>query len=323
MSDDSLKMGNNYRSVNGVHPNREPGAVLLSGASGMMGRAIARELAAKKYPLLRLVRRPASEGELCWNPVSDGAIEAAERLEGIQAAIHLSGANIAAQRWSTAWKREMTESRLQSTKILSEALARLNHPPAVLVAASAIGFYGDHGGELLDEDSQAGRGFFPDLCAAWEAATRPAEEAGIRVVHLRLGIVIGAKNGALPRMMTLFRLGLGGRLGSGKQWMSWISEADAAAAFVFALNNSALRGPVNAVAPQPVTNAEFTRQLACAVHRPALISAPAFALRMAFGEMADEALLASLRAVPRRLLDAGFSFHHPTLASALGDAIHP
>ncbi len=318
MPDPVLQTTTKPRSVNELHP--DAGAVLLSGASGMMGHAIARLLTHEKYSLLKLVRRAAGESEMHWNPVPGGGIDDPQRLEGIQAAIHLSGANVAAHRWSAAWKREMAESRLQSTQILSQALARLKSPPAVLVAASAIGFYGDRGEEILEEDSQPGTGLLPDLCSRWEAATHPARQAGIRVVHLRLGIVLGAKGGALPRMLPLFRLGLGGPLGSGRQWMSWIAEADAAAAFLFALRNPALRGPVNAVAPQPVTNAEFTRQLARAVHRPAFMKAPAFALRLAFGQMADEALLASAHVLPQRLTDAGFSFTHPTLAAALAAA---
>jgi uncharacterized protein (TIGR01777 family) len=215
----------------------------------------------------------------------------------------------------------MTESRVASTQFLSETLAKLRQPPAVLVKASAVGFYGNRGDEILDEDSTAGRGYLAELCKAWEEAARPAVDAGIRVVHLRFGVVLGRTGGAMNRLQPLFRLGLGGRLGSGRQWMSWISEADAVAAALFAVNDPTLSGPVNLVAPQPVTNADFTRELGCAVHRPALLPAPAFALRLAFGEMADEALLASTRALPERLLQAGFSFTHPTLPQAFAAAL--
>ncbi len=185
-----------------------------------------------------------------------------------------------------------------------------------------MGYYGDRGDEILDEDAAAGTGFLPELCAAWEAATLPAKDAGIRVVHLRVAVVIGPAGGALARLKPLFRLGLGGPLGNGKQWMSWASEADAVSATLFALRNSAIAGPVNIAAPNPVTNREFARELGRALHRPALLPAPAFALRLAIGEMADEALLASTRAVPRRLLEAGFRFEHPTLVQAFGAAFN-
>jgi hypothetical protein len=207
----------------------------------------------------------------------------------------------------------MTESRVTTTRTLAETLARLRNPPPVLIAASAVGYYGDRGEEILDEGAAAGAGFLPELCAAWEAAALPAEEAGIRVVHLRFAVVLGPDGGALAKLAPLFRLGLGGPLGDGKQWMSWVSEADAVSATLFALGNPALAGPVNIASPNPVTNRAFTRELGRAVHRPVLLPAPAFALRLAFGEMADEALLASTRAVPRRLLEAGFRFEHPTL----------
>jgi uncharacterized protein (TIGR01777 family) len=299
--------------------------ILLSGASGMLGSAIGEALRQRGTDVLRLKRQPTNAAdELHWNPVT-GEIDTT-RLEGIDAAIHLSGANVAARRWTAAYKREMTESRVATTRVLSEALARLKQPPQVLVTASAVGFYGDRGDEILDEDSLAGHGFFPELCRAWEAAARPAQNAGIRVVHLRLGMVIGPDGGAMARLAPIFRLGLGGPLGDGRQWMSWISEQDAVSAALFALGNPSLEnlgliGPVNAVAPEPATNSAFTRELGRAVHRPAIVPAPAFALRLAFGEMADAALLASTRAVPKRLLEAGFAYSHPTLARAFAAAI--
>lgn len=291
----------------------------------MLGLAIGNALRQRGTKLMRLVRREVrSPDELHWNPSEGGTagsgIEIA-RLEGIYAAVHLSGANVASQRWTAKYKREMTASRVTTTRVLAEALARLKNPPQVLLAASAVGFYGNRGDEVLDEDSTAGRGYFPELCAAWEEAARPAVEAGIRVVHLRFGMVLGPDGGALARLKPLFRLGLGGRLGSGRQWMSWVSETDAAAAALLALEDATLAGAVNVVAPKPVTNAEFTRTLGNAVHRPAITAAPAFALRLAFGEMADEALLASTRAVPKRLLEAGFVFRHPELAGAFAAAL--
>ena len=295
--------------------------VLLTGASGMLGQAVEAALRQRGASLLRLVRRdPTNSEELRWEPAGAG-IEDLKRLEGLSAAIHLSGANVAARRWTAAYKREIAESRVGTTRVLSEALAKLKNPPAVLLAASAVGFYGDRSDEILDEDSRAGQGFFPELCTAWEAATRPAEEAGIRAVHLRIAMVVGPGGGALGKLVPLFRLSLGGRLGSGRQWMSWISEADAVAAMLFALEHSNISGAINLAAPAPVTNATFTRELARTLHRPAFLPAPAFALRLSFGQMADEALLASTRAVPQRLTDAGFVFAHPTLPEALAVAL--
>lgn len=306
---------------------RKTDAVMLSGASGMLGSAIGYALRQQGTKLIRLVRREAhGPDEVRWNPGSpeDGTHRSPieiPRLEGIDAAVHLSGANVAARRWTAKYKHEMTKSRVTTTRVLAEALARLKNPPKVLVAASAVGFYGNRGDAILDEDSAAGQGYFPQLCAAWEEAARPALEAGIRVVHLRFGMVLGPDGGALARLVPMFWLGLGGRLGNGLQWMSWVSEADAASAVLFALEHSRLSGAVNAVSPQPVTNAEFTRELARTVHRPAVMTVPAFALRLAFGEMADEALLASTRAVPKRLLESGFTFRHPALMEAFNAAL--
>jgi uncharacterized protein len=294
--------------------------ILLSGASGMLGSAIGQALRRQGATILRLVRSEARDpGELHWNPAA-GKIEAG-RLEGICAAVHLSGASVVSRRWTASYKREMTESRVETTRFLSETLAKLEQPPPVLVTASAIGFYGDRGDEILDEDSASGSGFFPELCAAWEAATHPAEDAGIRVVHLRFGMVLSRDGGAMARLAPLFRLGLGGLLGSGRQWMSWVSETDAVSAVLLALRNADISGPVNVVAPEPATNAAFTRELGLAVHRPALLPAPAFALRIVFGEMADEALLASTHAVPKRLAQAGFAFAHPTLPEAFAASL--
>jgi uncharacterized protein (TIGR01777 family) len=307
--------------------------ILFSGASGMLGGSIQRAAAGEGLRMVRLVRRQAREsGEIQWDPGAHivSTQQLANRISEngkIDAAVHLSGANVASQRWTDAYKKEMTESRVTSTRVLSETLAAMKTPPRVLIAASAVGFYGDRGDAVVDEDSLSGEGFFPDLCSAWEAATKPAEDAGIRVVHLRFGVVIGPKGGALEKMKPLFRWGLGGNIGNGKQWMSWVSEADAVAAVLFALNadgqhgHPELSGAVNVVSPEPVTNAEFTRELAHAMHRPALLPAPAFALRLAFGQMADEALLASTRAVPSRLLAAGFPFRHPQLGDALRVAL--
>jgi len=290
----------------------------------MLGTVLRKALAARGVEILQLVRRnPVAGGQLLWNPVASPAIPDTALLEGLQAAIHLGGVNVAGHRWTPAWKREIRSSRVESTRALATALAALSQAPHTLLVASATGIYGDRGDELLDEDSNPGRGFLADVCQEWEDAARPAVEAGIRVVNLRFGVVLGPGPGALAKMLPIFRLGLGGRLGSGRQWMSWISLADTVAAVLFALDTPTLAGPVNLTAPQPATNAEFTRALARAVHRPAVLPAPAFALRLALGAMADEALLSSARVVPSSLLNAGFQFAHPTLDSALAGALAP
>lgn len=296
--------------------------MLLSGASGMLGTALRQALLAREDGVLQLVRRaPAATGQIEWNPTASTPIANPLPLEGLTAAIHLSGASVAAHRWTPRYKREMWVSRVESTRTLATTLANLRRPPKALLVASATGIYGSRGDEILDESSEPGGGFLADLCREWEAAARPAVEAGIRVVNLRFGVVLGPGPGALAKMLPLFRLGLGGRLGSGRQWMSWISLTDAVAAILFLMDTPALAGPVNLTAPYPVTNAEFTRALAHAIHRPDLLPAPAFALRLALGAMADEALLASARAVPSKLTNAGFSFTHSTLDVALAAAL--
>jgi hypothetical protein len=237
-------------------------------------------------------------------------------LEGLEAAVHLSGVNLAEGRWTPARKREIETSRVDSTRVLAALLAGLKRPPKTLLVASAMGFYGDRGDEVLDESSSAGQGYLPEICAKWEAASAAAQSGVIRVVHLRFGIVLGPE-GALKKMLPVFRLGLGGRLGSGRQWMSWIGLVDAVRAILFAINAETLAGAVNLTAPHPVTNAEFTRALGRALHRPALMPVPALALRLMFGQMADEALLASTRVLPGKLLGAGFQFKQPTVDEAL------
>ena len=292
--------------------------VILSGASGLLGAALRRELEQRGTPVLQLVRSgPLGPSRILWNPGAIPAIEQDGLLDGCSAAIHLSGANVAAHRWTPDYRREITVSRIASTQALARELAVLRHPPHTLLVASATGIYGNRAGEILDEISIPGTGFLADLTYEWEKAAMPARQAGIRVVHLRFGVVLGLGGGALARMLPIFRAGLGGKLGSGRQWMSWVSLTDAVAAVLFALDNSSVDGPINITAPNPVTNAEFTRVLAHHLRRPAILPAPAFALRLAFGSMADEALLASTRAMPSRLLTAGFHFRHPTLADAL------
>lgn len=299
------------------------GMVLASGVSGLLGTALRQVLRERQQPVLQLVRGAArGPGQLTWNPSARPAIPDAGALEGCTAAFHLSGANVAGRRWTAAYRREMAASRVETTRALAEALAGLRSRPRVLVAASAVGIYGDRGGEVLDESSAPGEGFLAELCRAWEAATKPAEDAGIRVVHARFGVVLSRQGGALAKMLPAFCAGLGGRLGNGRQWTSLVSLDDAVGALLFAAENETVRGAMNVTAPEPATNAVFTRALARRLHRPAIFPAPAFALRLAFGQMADEALLTSQRAVPRKLLDAGFRFAHPdvdaTLAAALG-----
>jgi len=238
------------------------------------------------------------------------------RLNGIQAAIHLSGDNLSSGRWTVEKKRRIRDSRTQTTAALVELLSRLEQPPEVLICASAVGYYGDRGEEVLTESSTAGTGFLPEVCVEWEAAADGATQRGIRVIHLRFGIVLSPDGGALAKMLPLFHIGLGGKLGNGRQWMSWISLLDVVRIVEFCMAETSLCGPIN-VAANPVTNQEFTHTLSHHLRRPALFPAPAFALRGMFGEMADAALLSSTRAIPEKLLKSGYSFEHPTLLDAL------
>jgi hypothetical protein len=296
-----------------------PSRVLISGASGMIGTELVRAFNANRISVVRLVRkpRPDSQQEICWSPVSSPAIADPSQLEGFDAVIHLSGANVAGHRWTSSYKRDIVESRTNTTRALALLLAGLKNLPQVFLCASAIGIYGNRGDEILTESSTPGSGFLAECCAAWEASAQPAKAAGIRVAHLRFGPVLSPEAGPLAKILPLFRLGLGGRLGSGHQWMSWIAQPDAVGAIAHILDTPQLTGPINMVSPIPVTNVEFTRTLAQALHRPALLPAPAFALRAALGEMADEVLLASERVIPEQLTQAGFHFQHPQLAPAL------
>jgi hypothetical protein len=304
------------------HTNTSAQSVVISGASGMLGSALRAALVQRKGNLIQLVRRePASREELRWDPAASSPIAQPQALEGVDAAIHLSGANLAARRWTPDYLREVTASRVDSTRALAAALASLRRPPRSMLVASAVGIYGHRGDEVLDENSEPGSGLLADLCRAWEAAAAPAEQAGIRVAHLRFGVVLDRRAGALAQMLPIFRLGLGGRLGSGDQWMSWISLRDLVAATLFVLDIPSLQGAVNLTSPGPVTNAEFTRVLGRQLRKPAVFPVPGFALRIAFGRMADEALLSSTRAVPRRLLDEGFQFAHTSIEGALAGLI--
>ncbi|MCY3665053.1 MAG: TIGR01777 family oxidoreductase [Gemmatimonadetes bacterium] len=293
--------------------------VLVAGSSGLIGTALCSRLEREGHEVVRLVRREPVQGELRWDPEA-GELEQ-EALEGIEAAVHLGGRNIAARRWTAAVKEQLRQSRVQTTQLLAARLAGLAAPPRVLVCASAIGIYGHRRDEELDEESDTGEGFLAELGRAWEGASAVAAEAGIRVVQARLGIVFSHQGGALAKMLLPFRLGVGGKIGDGRQYVGWISLEDAVAALVYAVENDALRGPVNLTAPQQVTNAELTRTLGRVLRRPTLLPLPAFAAKLVLGELAEEGLLASQRVRPTRLLEAGFEFAYPELEGALRHAL--
>ncbi|MBS1802215.1 MAG: TIGR01777 family oxidoreductase [Acidobacteria bacterium] len=295
--------------------------VILSGASGMLGTAVRQALAQRGLSSLQLVRREATKtDELRWDPTADPAITDSSALEGTVAAIHLSGANVGAHRWTDSYKREMVSSRVDSTRRLASVLAGLRNPPRTFLVASAVGVYGNRGDEMLDELSTLGTGFLADLCREWEKAADPALQAGIRVVHTRFGVVLGPE-GALKQMLPPFKVGLGAQLGNGRQWMSWVGLEDAVAALMFGLERSQISGPMNVTSPHAVTNVEFTKTLGQQLRRPAFLSVPAFAMELLFGQMADEALLASIRVQPRKLIEAGFQFSKPNIDQALAAAL--
>ena len=289
--------------------------VLISGSSGLIGTALARHLHSLGHSVTRLVRGAAGAAELAWDPAA-GRI-GRDALGNFDVAVHLAGENIAGGRWTAARKARIRESRVAGTRLLAESMAGLARPPRALIVASAVGYYGDRGGERLTEESGAGAGFLAEVCRAWEAAAQPAAQSGIRVVNLRFGMVLSGSGGALARMLPPFRAGLGGPLGKGRQYMSWIGLDDVAGVVEASMRDESLRGPLNVVAPQPVTNREFTRTLGRVLRRPAILPAPAFALRLAFGEMADALLLSSARVVPERLQAAGYRYLHPELEPAL------
>ena len=269
------------------------------------------------HEIVRLVRRPqrSDRTEIAWDP-SATQLDA-RPFAGFDVVVHLAGESIAQGRWTEAKKARIRNSRVQGTRLLCEALARSGRPPKVLISASAVGYYGDRGEEELDEASGPGTGFLAELCGDWEAATEPVAATGVRVVLARFGVILAPHGGALPRLLRLFRFGLGGRLGSGRQYFSWIMLGDAVRAICFAIENDLLQGPVNLVAPNPVTNRELTAALGRALRRPTLLPVPAWALRLALGEMADAMLLASTRVVPRQLQKHGYQFAYPTVQDAL------
>ena len=297
--------------------------VAVTGASGLIGTALVRRLHAEGHEVLRLTRSaPSAPDQVRWDPAA-GELDA-DALAKADAVVHLAAANIGEHlRWTGKVKRDLLQSRVQGTRLVAETLAGLargdggSEGPRMLVCASGVGFYGDRGDEVLTESSSGGEGFLADLVRQWEAAAGPAREAGLRVVHMRTGPVQDAAGAGLPKQALMFRLGVGGRFGSGRQWLSWTSLDDIAGAYLHALTHDGLDGPVNNVAPNPVTNAEFTATLARVLHRPAVLHAPAFALRLVLGETADEFLLVSQRARPARLLETGYRFRFPELEAAL------
>lgn len=300
--------------------------ILLTGSSGLIGTSLVRILRRKRISMVTLHRYPQQGDDDAlhlWDPYSATPVSHPEALEGITAAVHLSGANLAGRRWTSSYKREICESRVTPTHALATLLAGLRSKPDVLVCASAIGIYGSRADEVLTETSLPGSGFLPELCLAWERATQPAQDAGIRVVHLRFGVVLSSQGGALAQMLPVFRAGLGGRLGSGRQWISWVALPDATRVIEFALQTKGISGPVNIVAPNPVTNLEFTGSLARVLHRPAVLRVPTLAFRLAFGEMAEATVLQSERVMPARLTAAGFDFEYPGLEAALRAVLSP
>jgi len=297
--------------------------VLVTGATGLIGRSLCRALTDEGHTIVGLSRSPekarglAVREMLKWEPQSGPPPEQA--FDGLDAIVHLVGEPIAAHRWSEEQKKRIRDSRIVSTRNLVNGLRSTKQPPAAFISGSAIGFYGDRGDEKLTEQSAAGRGFMSDVCKAWEAEAEAAAELGIRVVQVRTGVVLSQEEGALQKMLTPFKLGLGGPIGGGRQWFSWIHIKDIVGIFSYMLTSS-VSGPVNATAPEPVTNAEFTRELARALHRPAFLPVPKFGLQALMGEM-SEVLLGSQRVLPKAILEAGYEFFYPTLAPALADLL--
>ncbi len=298
--------------------------VILSGGTGLIGRALTQSLTREGRQVILLVRRsprPQPDSlvtEVEWHPARPQPIADPAPLEGCAAAVHLSGANVSDHRWTRAYKRQILSSRVDTSRALGRVFASLSTPPPVVVAASATGYYGDRGNAVLTEASGPGNGFLAEVCRAWEAATTPLAP---RVVQLRFSVVLTSRGGAFPVLARLFRLGLGGRLGNGRQWMSWVTLGDAVGAIRYALDTPLLTGPCNVTSPFPVTNAEFTRVFGRLLRRPALLTVPRFAARAVFGQMAGETVLASTRAVPERLHAAGFQFSDERLEQALAEML--
>jgi len=294
--------------------------VLITGASGLVGRELQKSFAAKGYDMLLASRsEPADEQHIQWTV--EGGFAEPEKLEGLDAVVHLAGENVSGLRWTEEKKRSIRDSRVLGTRNVVTAISKLKNRPKVFVASSAIGFYGERGDEEITESSAAGDNFLAEVSKAWESESRRAEDAGIRTVLLRTGIVLTKEGGALGTMLTPFRLGVGGVVGSGNQWMSWISMEDHIAVINYVIENENIRGAVNSVSPNPVTNEEFTKTLGEVLYRPTFLPLPEFAVSMVFGEMGDALLLASTKVLPKRLEDAGFQFKYPQLKPAIENAV--
>jgi len=295
--------------------------VLISGASGLVGGALSRRLAGTGYTVHKLARAgaPLATGDVSWDPNS--ATADVQAMEGFDAVVNLNGASIAGKRWTPSRKAQLRASRVGTTRLLVDCLSMLQRKPSVLISASGAGFYGDRGDEILTEESEGGADFLALLARDWEAETRRAESAGIRTVMMRSGVIFSRHGGALEQMVRPFRMGLGGRLGSGRQWMPWIAIEDVVEIVKRIIENDSLRGPINLVAPNPGRNSDFTKTLARLLKRPAIFPAPAFVLRLLLGEMGDVLLLSSQRAIPKKLADAGYSFRFPDVEAALRHAL--
>jgi hypothetical protein len=292
--------------------------ILISGASGLIGSALVPALEANGYEVMRLVRKgPSTDGEIAWNPAQPLD---PQLVSGFDSVIHLSGESILG-RWTEAKKKRIVESRVGTTRTLSEALAKAPQRSRSFLCASAVGYYGTRGDEILDEESSSGKQFASELARQWEAATQPAAAAGIRTVHMRFGAALSKDGGALAKMLLPFKLGLGGKTGDGRQWMPWITIADVVGAILWILNHESLSGPVNLVSPNPVPNAEFAKTLAAVLARPAFFSIPVFVVKLAFGEMGEEILLGSQRVAPAKLIAKGYVFRQPDLRRALEEIL--
>lgn len=289
--------------------------VAIAGASGLVGSALIPVLKSMGAQITRMVRSKPKSDELEWHP--NEAEMSPGSLDGFDTIINLAGENIAGGRWTDDQKRKIRESRINGTRLLSEAIAKLSPKPRVFICASATGIYGDRDDEVLDEQSESGGGFLAGVCREWEKATEPASKAGVRVVNLRLGPIIAREGGMLAKLLTPFKMGMGGKVGSGRQYISWIAIDDVIQAIKLAIEDASIHGALNIVSPNPVTNEEFTKTLGHVLNRPTALAMPAFAARLAFGEMADEMLLASQKVLPKKLINAGFMFKYPELEPAL------
>ncbi|MBV8985179.1 MAG: TIGR01777 family oxidoreductase [Acidimicrobiia bacterium] len=295
--------------------------VVVTGSSGLIGSALVEALQARGDTVTTLVRRAPKTGEARWDP--DGGQIDRDALEGQDAVVHLAGVGIGDHRWTDEHKRAVLDSRVKGTRLLSTALADLSDKPKVMASASAMGYYGLRGDEVLTEDSPPGTGFLAEICAQWEAATKPAEDAGVRVAHLRSGLVLSTEGGAFKPMLLPFKLGLGGRIGDGRQWWSWITIDDEVGAILHALDNDTLSGAIDVTAPNPVTNEQFTRTLNHVLRRPTLLPTPTFALKAMFGsEAVNEMFLGGQRVLPAKLQASGYTFRHPELEGALRHLLH-